>query len=155
MPDAWAKTLKVILHTSSFIPSNSTLNPNNSTSRGIHFFPSLLLLPRPTHHHLLRGQLQQSPGLSPTVTVPPSNPTCCYTASVPCGQEICPLHLEYNAKASPGIVKPLSLHPCFPPSSFFAHCNPTTLAFKLHMVHMFSLCLKYSSAHSSSSYLLL
>lgn len=61
--------------------------------------------PSPGHHHLLPRLLQQSSSWSPTMDSPPSDQTC-YTTNNPCGQEICPLHLEYNARASPWIIGP-------------------------------------------------
>lgn len=97
--------------------------------------------PRPIQHHPLPGLLQQSPSSPPTVAVPPSSPTCCYTASDPPWPGF--VHCAWNT------IKSLSLNsqdpvspPCFLSFSFFTHCNPTTLIFKLHKLsHSFSLSL--------------
>lgn len=110
-PDAWAKTLKVILLTSSFMPPSSSLNPNNSTNKTCQFHPLL-----PISAAVIPGQLtiisclnNQNSCLEGPLTS--SNSTCHYTSSNPCSQEICLLHLKYNAKALPRIARPLIISP--------------------------------------------
>lgn len=123
-PVAWPKTLKVMLHTSSSMPSISSFNPNKSTNKTYQM------------HLLLSISSGIIPGQATNIFCPdycnsllhrslhyrPSSfqPKLHYTASNPCGGEICPLHLEYKAKHYPAQPGCLSVYPCSPSFFFWA-----------------------------------